>query len=729
MADETCMAAIRAANAYLVDAERKNPFFVALDDGNEYSYFLQRFAGDRGIGCVGLDEFCNEEDSFPDLDWLFTCLQSANSEALLLLGVGDAVRLFDSELIGKLRDLVLHCKLLVPCRGARKVLREIAQVDPKFGLRQVVFASSGAYRPVEAYPPEFGVVAEHGIRNLLKALRRDGNEAIKVQTRRQLKGVRYIRSAYDAWTIANPSTPFPESILSSGQWKDLLLNGNLEGFPIDHWRTFMKFKKAVPEVDSYLAFVVGRTGCADEWRNELVRAILDVPLTDRRFRKFFDERKALLKALAVEEWNDAEGAEFVAFARRIDVNDRYAYFTDLTMPERKAIIESVSDRGTVPMDLVRNDPRLADYLHDFHFSGEDGDFWTDYFVRYKQCKVGNRIDEDFLALVETEAKCRDHFLKLPTRGNVLDRFKDGKSGLFWLDALGSEYLGYIQTRAREMGLSMKVTLVRANLPTLTCFNRDFYDDWPTGVPKMTSGELDDITHDGAKGFDYQTTKKPIHLAAELDAVESALQWINKQLKGRLTRRIILVSDHGASRLAVINESETKWAMGTKGEHSGRCCPKDEIGERPECATEEEASDGKTYWVLANYDRFKGGRKASVEVHGGASLEEVAIPLVVFSLGKAVKVDNLTPTLRLGTEGGIAIEIFSPDRLRKVSLDVAGRRYPGECQDSQGKIRIPIPEVKRPGIYEARVFEGDDEIGAVSFTVEGRAARIRRDDFF
>ena len=27
------------------------------------------------------------------------------------------------------------------------------------------------------------------------------------------------------------------------------------------------------------------------------------------------------------------------------------------------------------------------------------------------------------------------------------------------------------------------------------------------------------------------------------------------------------------------------------------------------------------------DRFKGGRKANVEVHGGASLEEVAVPII------------------------------------------------------------------------------------------------------
>ncbi|MEI3158007.1 MAG: hypothetical protein V8T08_00050, partial [Monoglobus pectinilyticus] len=44
--------------------------------------------------------------------------------------------------------------------------------------------------------------------------------------------------------------------------------------------------------------------------------------------------------------------------------------------------------------------------------------------------------------------------------------------------------------------------------------------------------------------------------------------------------------------------------------------------KSEFATEE---DG--FWVIANYDRFKGGRKANVEVHGGATLEEVVVPII------------------------------------------------------------------------------------------------------
>lgn len=63
--------------------------------------------------------------------------------------------------------------------------------------------------------------------------------------------------------------------------------------------------------------------------------------------------------------------------------------------------------------------------------------------------------------------------------------------------------------------------------------------------------------------------------------------------------------------------ENIWSMATSGEHSGRCCPVNELNSKPNAAIEENG-----FWVLANYDRFKGGRKANVEVHGGASLEEV-----------------------------------------------------------------------------------------------------------
>ena len=89
-------------------------------------------------------------------------------------------------------------------------------------------------------------------------------------------------------------------------------------------------------------------------------------------------------------------------------------------------------------------------------------------------------------------------------------------------------------------------------------------------------------------------------------------------------KIILTSDHGSSRLAVIYGRENKYKMNSAGEHSGRCCPVNEMDEKPNCAAEENG-----YWVMADYDRFAGGRLASAEVHGGATLEEILVPVIEF----------------------------------------------------------------------------------------------------
>ena len=84
------------------------------------------------------------------------------------------------------------------------------------------------------------------------------------------------------------------------------------------------------------------------------------------------------------------------------------------------------------------------------------------------------------------------------------------------------------------------------------------------------------------------------------------QLIEGEFGSELNEKAIIISDHGASRLAVLHETENIWSMATSGEHSGRCCPVNELNSKPNAAIEENG-----FWVLANYDRFKGGRKANV----------------------------------------------------------------------------------------------------------------------
>ena len=75
------------------------------------------------------------------------------------------------------------------------------------------------------------------------------------------------------------------------------------------------------------------------------------------------------------------------------------------------------------------------------------------------------------------------YTKLQTRDNAIKSIADKSSAfLYWIDALGVEYLSYFTELARKKGLSMRVDIVRADLPTITPINKSFYDNW-TGKGK------------------------------------------------------------------------------------------------------------------------------------------------------------------------------------------------------------------------------------------------------
>lgn len=256
-------------------------------------------------------------------------------------------------------------------------------------------------------------------------------------------------------------------------------------------------------------------------------------------------------------------------------------------------------------------------------------------------------------------------------------------------------------------------------------NRDFYNDWKGS--KTQTKKLDGIKHEGEQSFNYESEKLPIHLAAELKIIDDALNWAKKELVQSHAPMVVITSDHGASRLAVTNNVVNKWKMATKGEHSGRCCPKNEVNEKPDTATEEHG-----FWVLANYDRFQGGRLSSMEVHGGASLEEVLVPIIQVSLlHGAIELKNMTEIAWSSWDEDPFIEIFSPSRIDALALRFNDRMY-FSTPVGEKKHKVVFDDFKRSGTYTADVLDGDNLIGSISFTIEKRSGQTKtqeEDDFF
>ena len=318
---------------------------------------------------------------------------------------------------------------------------------------------------------------------------------------------------------------------------------------------------------------------------------------------------------------------------------------------------------------------------------------------------------------------------LPTRGSLVEQYNDGKNGMIWIDALGVEFLGYIQRICAKIGLKMDVQIGRAVLPTLTSKNKSFYDEWKG--PKQQTKRLDDIKHKGEDRINYECDgdgKLPLHIVAELKVIKDALYRAKSLLLQEEVRKVIIASDHGASRLAVINEHQSKHTMSdTTGQHSGRCCPLSETDERPDSATSENG-----FWVLANYDRFGGGRKASVEVHGGATLEEVIVPVIELTLlDSSITMENLTPTVWSSYNENPVLELFCAANVNKKRLRVGDVTYEAE-KVSNIKYRFVLDKHKISGPYTAEVLDSDSIIGKISFDIQKRSGEKNskaEDDFF
>ncbi len=479
------------------------------------------------------------------------------------------------------------------------------------------------------------------------------------------------------------------------------------------WLYFLALKMFKTSGNVYLNMVIECSTCQEEFIKKIYRVLLDIEETDVNFSKYYTERKNILKYFI--RYNE-EAEDFCKMAKLKSEKEIY-YLTDLTLIERESVFEFL-DRYGVKIERKKLEtilseiyPDLSDYLAPYHFKI---DLLDNYFQQYKYQKLVNKILPEFETLVEEQAEKRDFTLFLEPRTSKFDSIDKSNSQLYFIDAMGVEYLGYILSKCNQKELEARVSVCYCELPSLTCFNKEFVSVYEEiGLPVVSVKDIDEIKHRGKYDYNYELSKLPLHLIKELSVIDETLDRIRTKLIKEECSKVIMVSDHGASRLAVITEKENKWKMSSNGIHSGRCCPKTEIESKPSCSTEE-----RDFWVLANYDRFKGGRKANVEVHGGATLEEVVVPIIEFSIKNTnIEIHIVEPIVTVSFRKKATITLFSKTKLTDVSIYINGKYYDTVSNDDNF-YTFEMPDIKKKGEYAADVYSnGNLLISNLSFTVE------------
>ena len=132
---------------------------------------------------------------------------------------------------------------------------------------------------------------------------------------------------------------------------------------------------------------------------------------------------------------------------------------------------------------------------------------------------------------------------------------------------------------------------------------------------------------------HETRRAEENLAAALDVIGSEV--IPRVADGLAHfERVLVTADHGSSRLAVLARQTDPMLARTLTCEVGAEIADWRYRKRAaqgECPPElEETLDGQ-HWVVRGYDRLpKRGGGQSFELHGGATLEERLVPVVIFS---------------------------------------------------------------------------------------------------
>lgn len=518
----------------------------------------------------------------------------------------------------------------------------------------------------------------------------------------------------------------PENVFGQygfSNFQESELYEKISGDEYQNWLFYIYLMMHIETYDgSYLGYVLSISKGFDDFKSKILNAITDVPHKYPRFSAYYEERKKLASG-----YPEPDIAAFVA-NNRFDPKESVYKLTDNTLVEKQEIISWISTYG-IPENLDAIYPALVMYLKTYTFrdrnlAPEFTSFLTEYFDEYKHQKLANKISDDFLKKVD-ELALKRVYNRLPKRDELVKESNKSVTQLFWIDALGVEYLSYIVGIANKRGLNISISIGRSELPTITCENKDFFDNWPEGS-KFKIDKLDETKHKEKGGYQYGPNNLyPIHIAQELQIIENAVNNAATTLGLRKYDRVVIASDHGASRLAVIREKEEKYDTNTKGQHSGRCCRFFPNCDLPFAISEEE----RGYIVLADYGRFKGSRAANVEVHGGASLEEVVVPVITLSLRDSSILIKLVGNddVKVDYKTGIRITLFVNKILKQnLTLGYGNNRYPARRIDDNHYF-VEIPNIKRAGTYPADVYLGEDLVAHIDIKACGKSASMN-DDF-
>lgn len=748
-----------------------HPLLVNTENAHDFQCLVKRMQLDGNKTCVFMHDYCGK--GLPQIDALFRDVKKKG--CFVVIGLSSYVMLLGKkraeELMARLQELSVAGHVIVLLSHMKEIRLSRMQQDQHLSYRVLLLEGDPTPLPsiYLASPEEnsFGQLVLPNIQALLEKLEQydpvggETSFAVRTSLHKEVfsESIYSIRSSKGIYKELLRAFPVLKGDLEESwgtkedwerfaqEWKECLSWGALaeKHFGIDAhfsailereyeqadtyetWLYWLLLKVQGASEDAYLSYALGKSR---HWRDlweHIFLSLSSLSFQMREFEKYCEGRKRLLEGQTIPATWVSEYQDAIAQKGR----DAIWYLFAGTAWEEKMLFQCLADydytKEEVMGVLKTHFPDLFAYMKSFTFTMHQKvperlvPLLTKYFDDYKWQKLMNHLTPDFKAQVNTLAEHRV-YNQFPIRSLALSQMKKENTMMYFVDALGVEYLSYISEKCKTYGLLLSIQVVHGELPSITSQNTEFMNPDVTNIK-----DLDELKHE-SQTYNYEKQKIPLHLVAELKAIDDVLQTIRDGLLTKEMKSAIIISDHGATRLAVLNDEEygAEFIVGeAKGQHSGRCCQVEEDPGIPFAAYE------NGYAVLANYMRFKGSRKADVEVHGGATLEETLVPLLQISLKPKDPMVEFQPALvqLRKKEVGKLLLVTNFD-MADPYIIVNGKIYRGKLDTHRRRAIIPLPDMKRTHDYMADIYDGDTLLKEqVAFHVKKEVAKDNLGDIF
>lgn len=316
------------------------------------------------------------------------------------------------------------------------------------------------------------------------------------------------------------------------------------------------------------------------------------------------------------------------------------YLTCLSSFERQMIIWLYRMKLISEKHIKVIYPNLWNYIKRSEIESQTDDYadcFEEYFEKYRKIRLAQIESEAYDDCIKKWNGNENDFYEWYLNGKIeYPEIYLRKLGFFGsvyvIDAMGAEFMGYVQALLNEKGYTVKESYyAKCHIPSTTEIARLFYPkhyEWISDYDEK-------VIHNGIYHHVPNIEKALYEIESIIDRIISIED----------DNTFAIIADHGSTVGHKLKKKNKKYEF-SEAEHDGRCY------RNKEHAYIEPSSDYVVYddekgnqWVVAlNQQSLYNNSKYAV--HGGATLEEILVPVVIAAKGTQatvlykVKAENL-----------------------------------------------------------------------------------------